>query len=114
MILARGLTRFAPPNDPGPRSFFVRRRAPSFVGYPRVRHGCSVARESSDGLGSPPPPHTGRPPRLGEKAVAAMRRRRLSPRTEEAYLSWTRRNWEIHVTCDEEARDSGVLGALVG
>jgi integron integrase len=60
----------------------------------------------SDGLDSSSPPPKARPPRLGEKAVAAMRRKRLSPRTEEAYLSWMRRYWEFH-----GRRDPSSLGA---
>ncbi len=95
-MVTRGLARIAPPNDPGAGFVFARRRVPSFVGYPSVRHGCSMVRESSDGLRSPQPQPTGRPPRLGEKAFAAMRWKRLSPRTEEAYLAWMRRFWEFH------------------
>jgi integron integrase len=53
------------------------------------------------------PPETGRPGadraprprvahRLGDPARAAMRLRRFSPRTEEAYLQWMRRYYEFH------------------
>ena len=36
------------------------------------------------------------PRRLGDRARAAMRLRRLSPRTEEAYLGWMLRYYEFH------------------
>jgi integron integrase len=46
------------------------------------------------------------PPRLGDRARAALRLRHLSPRTEEAYLGWMRRYHEFH-----GRRDPQKLGA---
>jgi integron integrase len=45
-------------------------------------------------------------PRLGDRARAAMRLRRFSPRTEEANTLWTRRGYEFH-----GRRNPGELGA---
>ncbi|MGH7152199.1 MAG: integron integrase [Planctomycetota bacterium] len=50
-------------------------------------------RSAGAGVGRAP---GGTPPRLGERARAAMRLRHFSPRTEEAYLHWMRRYWEFH------------------
>lgn len=36
------------------------------------------------------------PPRLGDRARAAMRRRHLSSRTEDAYIQWMQRYYEFH------------------
>jgi hypothetical protein len=53
VILARGRTRFAPPNDPGPGSVLARRRAPSFVGFLRGRHGGYPASDTRNDLDKP-------------------------------------------------------------
>ncbi|MEZ5966942.1 MAG: integron integrase [Planctomycetota bacterium] len=45
-------------------------------------------------------------PRLSDRARTAMRRRAMSPRTEEAYLGWMRRYHEFH-----GRRDPAALGA---
>jgi len=58
---------------------------------------------------SPPPygvPVQGPRRRLSERAIEAMRLRRFSPRTQEAYLGWMRRYCEFH-----GRRDPGSLGA---
>ena len=47
-----------------------------------------------------------RPPRLGDRARAAMRVKHLSPRTEEAYLGWMRHYHEFH-----GRKDPATLGA---
>ena len=43
------------------------------------------------------------PQRLGERAIAAMRLRRLSPRTQESYLRWMRRFWQFNGRRDPES-----------
>ena len=75
-----------------------------------VPGGASLIRESDgDSHRSPHPP--GRPsegesPRLGDRARAAMRLRRLSPRTQEAYLAWMRRYYQF-----QGRRNPAELGA---
>ncbi len=51
-------------------------------------------------------PASPRPPRLGQRARAAMRLRHFSPRTEEAYLGWMRRYYQFH-----DRGDPAQLGA---
>jgi integron integrase len=73
-----------------------------------------VARGLSSGLHRPgalasrvreaPPPRA--PSGIGERARAAMRLRRFSPRTQEAYLGWMRRYWEF-----SGRRDPAMFGA---
>jgi len=41
-------------------------------------------------------PHGDHPPRLGDRARAAIRLRHLSTRTEEAYVHWMRRYYDFH------------------
>ena len=48
--------------------------------------------ETSNDSASPPSAH----PRLGDRAREAIRRRHLSPRTEEAYVQWMQRYYEFH------------------
>lgn len=67
---------------------------------PRPSHGLRIGEELAgyrfgrdagrDPDGAP------KPPALGDRAAAAMRLRRLSPRTERAYLQWMRRFWEFN------------------
>jgi hypothetical protein len=49
-MVTRGPNRFAPPNDPGPGSVFARRRAPSFDGFLRGRHGGYLASDTRNDL----------------------------------------------------------------
>ena len=46
-----------------------------------------------------------RSPRLGDRALAEMRKRNLSHRTQKAYLGWMRRFWQFH-----DRRDPAELG----
>lgn len=55
--------------------------------------GGAVLRESPPPYGGPRPQPR---PRLSERALEAMRLRRFSPRTQEAYLGWMRRYHEFH------------------
>ena len=60
---------------------------------------------------------TPQPRRLGDRAVAAMRLRNLSPRTQEAYIGWMRRYYEFHGRRDPaslaEDHVTAFLNALV-
>jgi site-specific recombinase XerD len=56
---------------------------------------------------------SGRTSRLGDRARAAMRLRRFSPRTEDAYLGWMRRFYEFHGRRDPAALDASHVTAFL-
>jgi integron integrase len=96
---------------PGMSSLAVEDLAASAPSAYRARAGWSIAREVTArryraGLADSGNGPRRAPPRLGDRARAAMRRRHLSPRTEEAYLGWMRRYYEFH-----GRRDPAQLGA---
>jgi len=86
----------------------ARKRIPFGSGVPETRRpsgafvvpagDASLVREPDGEIDRPPRPD--RPPavtqKLGDRARAAMRLRRLSPRTQEAYLGWMRRYYQFH------------------
>jgi len=57
-------------------------------------------------------PLPGSAPRLSERALAAMRRRHFSPRTEDAYLGWMRRYHDFHGRRDPATLGSGHVTAF--
>ena len=77
----------------------------TLASFPR-RADALVRERPERGYASDATSPAARPPRLGDRARAAMRVKHLSPRTEEAYLGWMRRYHEFH-----GRKDPATLGA---